>query len=291
MKDKILSLSKNGRGYFGEYLFECKSKNAVRAHYNSTDYILDGEDIDVKTTYHYSNIKWQAGVLHQCSSKAVPRVTRVNVIMYDDNININYDDKLIVTLSWEEVIELYPQWIVQRGKPASRRRASLNDMKQHWHKYNIGMFSTDLIKKSGMVVQDEDGHWLWKIFGDDRLDFLQKIVDITAKNKDYFKNGKGFKGSIKPMVWGNINGKYWRKNKVPVKSKLNALTRSDMKNLTCIAVKYMSKIWTKETALGNASNFLSREIKDIESLVTAVKLYYDSPKRTYSIKDVINRCV
>ncbi len=92
--------------------------------------------------------------------------------MYKDGVCINHNDEPIALLTWEKVFELYPQWIAQRKKPASIRNTKRNDLKQHWHKYNIALFGADYMIKSGKVEQDKNGDWLWNIFGDERLKFL-----------------------------------------------------------------------------------------------------------------------
>ena len=98
MKNEILKLNTGNEGSFGEFLFEYVAKkycsNVKRVHHDYTDFKVDGVKIDVKTTYQHIDKKWQIDKFHH-GTKVAFGIERINVVMYDNCVSINYDNSLI----------------------------------------------------------------------------------------------------------------------------------------------------------------------------------------------------
>ena len=286
MKNEILNLNTGNQGSFGEFLFEAVSKNTgkevVRVHKNDTDFEIDGVAIDVKTTYKYRTQKWRPNKFHY-GTPTSSGIKRVNIIMYDDLVSINYDDDLIAKLAWDEVIKLYPMWLSQKNSGFATKRKPRNDRKIHWNKLEIAIFHNQYIVDKNFVKKDENGNWIWTIDGEEREKAIRESCKAVI-------NKFGYEVAPAMVVFGRKNSKIWNDNKIEDKVMLGT-GRPDINNLVGVASKYITGIWTEQKSLNFATHLIGRPIKDINSIVKAVRLYFENPRGKYKVKEILNMCV
>jgi hypothetical protein len=290
VRKEILNLSKNGRGYFGEFLFEniakSKSEKLERAHFNTTDFIMDGVSIDVKTTYKYIKKDWNPDILHT-GTTVMPGITRVSVIFYNDRIVANFDHKLVGRLPWKEVDRLYSIWVASREKPVTKAKKNPNGNKL-WNKLEIGICHSQYFIDSGKVEKRDNGDWHWLISGEEKYKFIQESCK-------YVKEKLGYAISPAMTLWGRKQSTLLWSNQL--EDELKGTWRQDINNLMGLAKSVAMGLVSDEKVLNTATLLIGRPIKDPQSILNAIRAYYDpknlnekGTRSKYPTKEIYDLC-
>jgi len=140
LKKLISKLNNPRKGSFGEFIFENVIKenpiNSIsRFHRNRTDFVLNGENIDVKTSTQ--NIAIQRGDLREFKGNKIEGVKYSKVDFWLEGAEVSIGNIKLKFLKWKKISALFDKWLNSHRAPAGVPQPNANKMKWGMIKDNI----------------------------------------------------------------------------------------------------------------------------------------------------------
>ena len=108
----IAQLNNARVGSFGEHLFEHSLREAgrrvERMHSNSTDFVVDGAMVDVKTTR--TSLQKNATPFRRYAGRRVPGIVYAQVEFFQSSVRISLDTTILFELAWSDVETAFARW-------------------------------------------------------------------------------------------------------------------------------------------------------------------------------------
>jgi hypothetical protein len=113
--EAIKELNNPQFGSFGEYIFEYQlaDQKLQRKHSESTDFILNGKSIDVKSARLLNEYRTDSKTYH---GKKISGIYYAFVQFYSNIVLCSLDEKIIFTLDYREIKSLFCEWKKNRKK-------------------------------------------------------------------------------------------------------------------------------------------------------------------------------